>query len=261
VPSVLYLHAETIRQLIPLLSAKKTGSSIRLIEIWERLVAHRSLALACNSHLLERDVLPVLGRVPNVVFLGCDPVPTSSDQHNPSTILSLTRWDIDRDPSFLLKVLAKTKTRPIQLVVAGHWPSDGLYRSFREQVETSGLRDLITIERDPSESRLQELYATSAAFVFPVRTYVGLGILEAATYGTPMITTTESGIWEMFTEGVHGLAAPEGDVNAYASAIDNILRPEVASEMRSAVKARATQLSWTSHVRALLRIAGSSVGS
>lgn len=259
-PTILYLHAETIKQLIPLLSTKKTGSSIRLIGLWERAVASRGSALVCNSHMLRRDVSPVLGRAPDVVFLGCDPIRSPGKGRNTSTVLSLTRWDVDRDPSFLLSVLARTKTRPIQLVIAGHWPSERLYLTFCEQVKSSGLENIVTIERDPSESRLNELYANSSAFVFPVRTYVGLGILEAATYGIPMITTTESGIWEMFTQGVHGFAAPEGDADAYATAIDNILRPEVASKMSRAVQTRVTELSWKLHAQTLLETISNSAG-
>lgn len=102
-----------------------------------------------------------------------------------------------------------------------------------------GLADRVHIVGRVSEDRLDALYRSAAALVFP-SAYEGFGnpVLEAMARGCPVITSDATALPEVV--GDAGLITPLGDVAALAATIDRLLGSEtLADELAAAGPVRA----------------------
>ncbi len=97
---------------------------------------------------------------------------------------------------------------------------------------------------NPSRASLAALYAGASAFVFPswIEGF-GIPLLEAMSYGTPIIASDRGAIPEVAGDAAV-LVDAEDDVGL-ARALDEILtRPETAARLRAAGAARVSQFTW-----------------
>ncbi|MBN2573098.1 MAG: glycosyltransferase [Deltaproteobacteria bacterium] len=84
----------------------------------------------------------------------------------------------------------------------------------------------------------------------------GVVYLEAMISGKPIVACTDAGIADVVQDGVHGVLVPPRDVEAAASAIDQLLRSP-GERLRMGRNAEALvreRLTWTANVRRLLEI-------
>ena len=102
---------------------------------------------------------------------------------------------------------------------------------------------------DPrSQALLNELYASTTAFVLPSRfDPAGIAYLEAASAGLPVIGTTEGGAGELL--GSAGITVHPHDQPALQDAMRRLATPDVARMMGAEASRRAARSSW-SHVAA-----------
>lgn len=101
----------------------------------------------------------------------------------------------------------------IHLIMAGTGPCEAELRA----TAPPGVTFLGFLER---RSRLPDLYANCDAFVFAsVTETLGLVVLEAMASGLPVIATPAGGVHDHLRDGRNGLAYPDGDPGAMASAM------------------------------------------
>ena len=82
------------------------------------------------------------------------------------------------------------------------------------------------------KAQLRRSYERADIFVLPSR-YEGFGIvlLEAMSFGLPIVATTAGAIPELVRDGMHGLLVPPDDPQALAEAIVRLLRaPDLRAE-------------------------------
>ncbi|GAC1419490.1 MAG: hypothetical protein NVSMB5_11420 [Candidatus Velthaea sp.] len=118
--------------------------------------------------------------------------------------------------------------------------------------EHEGVRlDVLGIVDEPT---LAAFFRACAAFMY-ASTYEGFGlpVLEAQSYGAPVVAADSSSLPE--AGGTAALYAPPGDAQAFAAHLLRILRdPAVAARTRERGRAHAANNTWERTAQSLLRV-------
>jgi glycosyltransferase involved in cell wall biosynthesis len=172
-------------------------------------------------------------------------------------MLAVARWERGKRPFFyldLLEVLRKEGLH-IQLVMVGPWKDKALLDLFLTEAERRGLRGSIQLRGPSTNSELVELYREAGLLVHAVTESFGMIGLEAAAHGCPFIIPKRSGVTDLFTEGVHGFFPSEGDTDAYAEAVNEILSDKKTTfEMGREAWNVARHFTWRSHAEHLGKV-------
>lgn len=174
-------------------------------------------------------------------------------------ILSFGRWQKEKNPDFLLKVL---KIIPkAKLIMAGSWIVPEDLAGFREKIKKEHLEERIQIIPHFDENLLQKLCRNSRMWVHPHFEAFGLAALEAAGQGLPIIIPQRSGVTEYFTHKVHGFFPKEVSLKEYKKYILQLLNNErlafrMGKEAANLVKKR---ISWEVKISSLLRVINASL--
>src|SRR2546425_11875109 len=94
------------------------------------------------------------------------------------------------------------------------------------EIRTRKLTDIVTLEKDPDDLRLVQLYRKATCVVLPVPAFVGLGALEVACQGTAIIVPKGSGVWDILEDKRHGFAFQANDPDELADRIEALTNPE-----------------------------------
>ena len=140
--------------------------------------------------------------------------------------------------------LVQRTDRALRLVVAGA-RGDGLSGDERISMRALGFVD---------DAELDALYRGASIFAFPSR-YEGFGlpVLEAMSYGVPVITTNVTAIPE--AAGDAALYVPLDDDVALADAIARVRSDaSLAASLRERGRAHAASMSWTKTAAATLAV-------
>lgn len=115
----------------------------------------------------------------------------------------------------------------IDLVIAGKLPKqpNPIALDVEKKVKELGLQDKVRFIGYVADENLPELYKNAAVFVFPTL-YEGFGlpVLEAMTYGCPVITSNNSSIIEITSEAA--LLVNPYNSEDIAKAIEKVLSDE-----------------------------------
>ncbi|MEH6590852.1 MAG: glycosyltransferase family 1 protein [Halioglobus sp.] len=138
------------------------------------------------------------------------------------------------------------------LVLAGQlgWNSSEL----RDEISSLKARNNILLPGYLSNHQLAHLYAGATALIFPsIYEGFGLPIIEAQSFGTPVITSTVSCMPEVAGEGA--LLADPADTEAISMAMQSIIEDtKLASRLRQAGKTNADKYSWEDTAKKTLAI-------
>lgn len=126
--------------------------------------------------------------------------------------------------------------------------SDGPLRAVLEQqIRRRGLHGRIRLLGALTQERMREHLYRASLFVLPcvptttrdVMDGIPVALMEAMASGTPVVSTTLSGIPELIEDGVSGLLAPPGDAGALARCIERVLTDhEYARTLAAHARAR-----------------------
>jgi glycosyltransferase involved in cell wall biosynthesis len=137
-----------------------------------------------------------------------------------------------------------------RLTVIGDGPERA---ALSEQVRGSGLDGRVDFRGRVPESALREAYAASDVLVLPSIVDArgdteGLGVvlLEAMSYGVPVVGSDSGGITDIIENGESGLLVPPADADQLARALERLARdPALAARLGAAGERRVrTAFGW-----------------
>lgn len=170
-------------------------------------------------------------------------------------VLFLSSWYPHKGIFTLLEAFALFKQQtglPHKLVLAGRQRS--VSEHLKQQLAAHAYASDILMPGFVPDEVLPSLYAHASVYVMPSE-YEGFGlpILEAMTYGTPVIGADNSSIPEVI--GKAGLLFPTRDSGALAGRLQEILtNPERVSELKEKMPAQLKKFSWSKMAKQTLAV-------
>jgi glycosyltransferase involved in cell wall biosynthesis len=177
-----------------------------------------------------------LKTVPNPVSLR---PPKAKAEGNPSdgALLFVGRLSEEKGLGVLLRALAASREcEDFTLDVAGdgpcadRWKALGASLGLNGRVRWLGKRDDVP-----------DLLAGAGALVLPsLREGLPLAVLEAASFGVPVVASRVGGVPEAVWEGESAMLVEPGDIKAWSSALEAL--PEEAERLRQGARERAPEI-------------------
>jgi glycosyltransferase involved in cell wall biosynthesis len=214
-----------------------------LAPVLRRIVRGSDAVTAISTYTAERLKRAVPGTEPVIIPFGATVEPgelAPAPRRAPTGAFELLfagRLVERKGVHLLLEAIARLATdRPTLLHVVG----DGPERPRLEaRARDLGLGAGVVFHGFVPRAALEERMATCDAFVLPAVVDAkgdteGLGVvlLEAMSYGKPVIASAAGGITDIVVDGRNGLLVPPGDVDALAGAVGRLLDdPAAAAEM------------------------------
>jgi glycosyltransferase involved in cell wall biosynthesis len=195
------------------------------------------------------------GVKPQTLYLGIEPLIKISIRRGDS-VLAFSRWDKGKNPQDLIKMALSLPKVPF--IIAGSWTSDNDLEEFKKNVSNYKLDKQITIFPYITRTDMAGLFQKARVFVHPHFEAFGLGALQAAGFGCPIIIPKGSGVTELFKDGLHGFFPPKDNFQALTNAVKTLSKnPEKANEMGRQAQRIAKQYTWKSHTKTLLKLINS----
>lgn len=224
-----------------------------LLIFLERSFVRDSLVALTGSHV-HSEFLKETDRVtPQVLYYGCHPLAAIPKKRG-RYLLANSRWEEEKNPSFLLNLLkAIPKSK---LKIAGSWTKNQDYQKFLSQIKKAGLEKRVEIIPSFKEKDSPLLFASARVLVHPHFEAFGIGGLEAASHGCPLIFPAGSGVSELFEHQVHGFFPKKTAVKDYKKFIKKLLDDErLAWQMgKTAWEKVKKNYTWKAHTLNLVQI-------
>jgi len=126
------------------------------------------------------------------------------------------------------------RERGAKLLVIGDGPER---QPIEAQVRRAGLDARVELRGRVSDAELRRAYASASAFVLPSiidsrgdTEGLGVVLLEAMSYGVPVVGSNVGGIPDIVTDGETGLLVPPGDPAALAGALERLAADPVLAQ-------------------------------
>jgi glycosyltransferase involved in cell wall biosynthesis len=239
----------------------------RSITMLGRLLAKRIIVVS-EATRREQRWLSSRGRKVTVIHNGliarrrCDDaepvVKRERDMEAVKLIVTGARQHPDKGLDVLIRAAAILREREprLRVVIAGG-PQPGYEAHEAELLSLTsalGLEETVSFAGLVADSR--ELWRSADVYVQPSRREAfGLGVIEAMSVGTPVVTTEVGGLVETVVPERDGLQVPADDPEALASAIGRILNDaELASRLSCCGYERASAFSMEHMIQRLLAI-------
>jgi len=230
-------------------------------------------ALSANSAFTARLVHEMIGREAIVIPYGAtvevhEPVTTRAAAENRPRILFVGRLIERKGLPYLIEAMAELRQHlPATLDVVG----TGRQRAALEQLATEcGVADAVRFAGRVGDRELAQLYAASDVFVLPSivdrrgdTEGLGVVLLEAMSYGRPVVATNVGGIPDIVRHEQTGLLVPQKDPHALAEALHRLLTDRDLAERLGAAGRdyAATHFSWPSIVDRVMSLYGAGTDS
>ncbi len=169
-------------------------------------------------------------------------------------LLSFGRWQKEKNPNFLLKIL---KTLPsAKLIIAGTWIVTEDLMKFKKAIKNANLEDRVILITHYDQKDLVYLCKKSRLWLHPHFEAFGLAALEAANLGLPIIIPRKSGITEKFIHGIHGFFPKKIDLNEYKKYINKLMSNERLAFNMGFAASNLTKkdFSWKANTMSLLEL-------
>lgn len=167
-------------------------------------------------------------------------------------IVASTRWDNKKNPDLILEIAEAIEDSRIEML--GAWSSELDYKYFKDKITERGLNGKVKLRPFLEESKLQEIYQQAVFFIHPIREAFGLGSLEAAVNGCPIIMPKGSGVNQILQNGEDGIFV-NAKKNEFIKAAKLLWsNRKIASKMGSSAREKAKNFSWAMRGRRLQQI-------
>ncbi|HEV8265503.1 MAG TPA: glycosyltransferase family 4 protein [Gemmatimonadales bacterium] len=230
---------------------KRSMPFLKRFLAWAARRSARVVAISSYTAAELRELAPdiPIAVIPYTTSLP-EPSPSQASVDGPPAVLFVGRLVERKGVRYLLEAMAALRDRPVRLVVIG----DGAERARLEAAARElGVADRVEFRGRISAADLQDAYANAVAFVLPAvvdargdTEGLGVVILEAMSYGTPVIASRIGGITDIVEDGRSGLLVPPGDAGALAAALRRLLEDrDLARRLGDAGRRRVReQFSW-----------------
>lgn len=240
-----------------------TARKMPFLRPFLRRLIRASDAVTANSSHTERLIRELWDRAVVRVPFGAALAPAASADGDPSPpppptspadpfrLLFVGRLVERKGVGHLLEAIARLRTtHRLRLDVVGDGPMRAALEARARELAVS---DLVAFAGFLPVSELAARFTAADAFVLPAvedskGDVEGLGVvlIEALTYGVPVIASSSGGIVDIVEDGRTGLLVPPGDAHALAAAIERLaadpsLRRRLAREGRAHA---ASAFSW-----------------
>ena len=204
------------------------------------------------SSVHQQFIYKHYGFTPDILTAGSY-VPQKYPSTKRTFLLALSRWDKDKRPTFFLDLL-KNLPSSVKLAIVGIWTSQTDEENFLAEVARRKMGSRVKVLGYVPESKLSTLASKALLWVHPNFEAFGVGGVEAASNGCPIIIPKGSGVTDFFEHGVHGFFPESEDVKSFLPYVRRLLTDEtLRKRMAEAAYERAkTVFSWESHAQKLL---------
>ncbi|MCS7288903.1 MAG: glycosyltransferase family 4 protein [Roseiflexus sp.] len=215
--------------------------------VW-RMVARSANVIVSPSHYLRTLIQRACDLPVEVIPYGFDPPPRRHGERK-RRILFVSRLFPRKGAHYLLEALAELPLAGWEVTIAGDGP---MLEELKAQAKRLGVpvdwRGFIKGEP------LEELYASSAIFVFPsTNDNFPVVLLEALAGGCAVIATNVSGMPEVV--GDAGILVPPQDVPALRAAIRRLMHDDdLRADLSVRARARITHFAWDNVIRRYLEV-------
>src|SRR5438094_232785 len=189
------------------------------------------------------EVIPYTTSLPDTAAVAL-PQPT----HGP--VLFVGRLVERKGVAHLIDAVARLGDDRPSLEIIGDGPERA---ALEARVNALGIADRVVFRGQVTTEELRRSYARAAVFVLPSvldargdTEGLGVVLLEAMNYGTPVVASRVGGIPDIVEDGVSGLLVPPGDADALAAAVRRLRDdPALARRLGEAGRRRLQEeFSW-----------------
>lgn len=203
-----------------------------------------------NVDWLAAHATPAARRRLRIVHCGVAlaELPYRPDGREADLILAVGRLDPIKGFDVLIDALAllARSGRPFRCRLIGEGPQRA---ALQARIVRHGLQAAVTLCGAQPQAQVREALYAAAVFVLPSvvcadgnRDGIPLGLMEAMAAGTPVLSTTVSGIPELIRDGEDGVLVAPRDPAALAEALGRALdAPEEGARRTRAARARIEQ--------------------
>jgi len=218
---------------------------VPILDIFERRnLKYSSLVLTCSR--VHTDLIKKRYNKESIIVQpGCYPV-SQIDSNKEKIMLAFTRWDYDKHPLFLLEIIKRLQE--IKLVIAGKWTSQKDFDDFKKRITKENLGARVIIHDFLTKDKIVELSLKSLIWIHPNFEAFGMGGLEAAACGCPIIIPDGSGVTEIFKNNEHGYFPKELDIDSISAFIKKLIdNPALSAKMGYNAWLMAKKYTWDYH--------------
>ena len=195
-----------------------------------------------KTYKIHPEILPSATNIPKTVLLKKE-----------DYILATTRWEKGKNPKILIEIAKKIPQ--LKLKIAGIWTNNEDYENFQGEIGKEKLEKQIDILCFVSEKKLQKLYQKARFFVHPIVEAFGMGGLEAAANGCPVIIPQGSGITNYLKNGRDGIFVKKAIPLEFIQAAQKLWAdPKICTKMGMSARKQVADLSWENHAKKLLEV-------
>lgn len=195
---------------------------------------------------------------PIILPHGCNAARKIPEKRGES-ILALSRWQKEKRPEFLLEILKELPKA--KMTIAGVWTRNLDLEEFKQLVKKLGLQKRVKVISQFKVSDLPNLFRQARVWVHPHFEAFGMGGLEAASFGCPIIIPQGSGVTDLFRHEVDGFFPQKVTLNEYKKYIRRLLNDErLAFKMGENAWWKIKQeYSWQAHTQNLITLIKSQI--
>jgi glycosyltransferase involved in cell wall biosynthesis len=210
---------------------------------WRRLVGlfvlRSSDGVRVVSSQARQWLVETVGLSPERVFVNPVSVSLPGDDHTgyraDGYVLFVGGLKLEKNVETLLRAFARVRSSfpEARLVIVGDGPE---MPTLRQRAQEMGISDSVEWTGNVPYQRLETIYSRASVFVLPsVHESFGRVLIEAMSYGVPVVSTDTEGGQEVVQDGITGFIVPRRDPEAMARRIAYLLsHPAEAERMGSA---------------------------
>lgn len=214
-------------------------------------------AVITNSQFTEKKVKEAVGETSiDIIPFGCpiemNTVPERSGSDTPK-ILFVGRFIERKGIEYLIDAFDLIRKEcAAELLIVG---SGFLEESLAQKIDEMALGESVKLMTRVGNDEIAELYASASVFVLPAiidskgdTEGLGVVLIEALTFGLPVVASNVGGIPDVIIDGKTGLLVPEKSPVLLKEAILKVLRnPELATRLVAEGQAHIlSEFSWKS---------------
>lgn len=223
-----------------------------LLFLLEKAIIKNASEIAVNSKV-HSAFLEKTYHIKPKVLTGGTTILTTLPKTRQNYLLGFSRWEKAKKPQLLLQIL--NKIPQTSLVIGGSWTRNEEFLWFKKEVEKFKLTDRVKIIPFVNNDEAIKLFSQALVFIHPNFESFGMGGLEAAGCGCPVIIPLNSGITEILKNNKDGIFPRKVNLADFYPAVKKLVdNPQLAYKMGESAYQKVKKYSWQKHAEQLLRI-------